>query len=89
MHHTLFDTPVVNTVLRAGSLVLLRINGWTVEGSLPPEATKSVLIAAPTWPRSNVSTRPSRAGGRTGAGPTDPALLFQLAVAFLRFRVFV
>ena len=47
MHHTLFDTPVVRTVLRAGSLAFLRINGWTVEGSLPPEATKSVLIAAP------------------------------------------
>ena len=47
MHHTLFDTPVVNTVLRAGSLAFLRLNGWTVEGSLPPEATKSVLIAAP------------------------------------------
>ena len=47
MHHTIFDTPVVNTLLRAGSRVFLRINGWTVEGSLPPEAAKSVFIAAP------------------------------------------
>ena len=47
MHHTLFDTPVVNTLLRTGSRMFLRINGWTVEGSLPPEASKSVLIAAP------------------------------------------
>ena len=47
MHHTIFDTPVVNTLLRAGSRVFLRINGWTVEGSLPPEASKSVFIAAP------------------------------------------
>ncbi len=47
MHHTIFDTPVVNTLLRTGSRMFLRINGWTVEGSLPPEATKSVLIAAP------------------------------------------
>ena len=39
--------PVVNTLLRAGSGIFLRINGWTVEGSLPPEATKSVFIAAP------------------------------------------
>ena len=47
MHHTIFDTPVVNTLLRAGSRVFLRINGWTVEGQLPPEAAKSVFIAAP------------------------------------------
>ena len=47
MHHTLFDTPIVNAVLRAGSLAFLRLNGWTVEGSLPPAAAKSVLIAAP------------------------------------------
>ena len=47
MHRTIFDTPVVNTLLRAGSRLFLRINGWTVEGSLPPEATKSVFIAAP------------------------------------------
>ena len=47
MHHTIFDTPVVNTLLRTGSRMFLRINGWTVEGSLPPEASKSVLIAAP------------------------------------------
>ena len=47
MHRTIFDTPVVNTLLRAGSRIFLRVNGWTVEGSLPPEAAKSVLIAAP------------------------------------------
>ena len=47
MHPTIFDTPIVNAVLRAGSLAFLRLNGWTVEGSLPPEAAKSVLIAAP------------------------------------------
>ena len=47
MHRTIFDTPVVNTLLRAGSRIFLRVNGWTVEGSLPPEAIKSVLIAAP------------------------------------------
>ncbi len=47
MHHTLFDTPIVNTALRAGSRAFLRLRGWTVEGALPPEAHKSVLIAAP------------------------------------------
>ncbi|MCY7315633.1 MAG: lysophospholipid acyltransferase family protein [Rubrivivax sp.] len=47
MHRTLFDTPIVNTVLRAGSVAFLKLRGWTVEGTLPPEARKSVLIAAP------------------------------------------
>ena len=47
MHRTIFDTPGVNTVLRALSRGFLRANGWTVEGSLPPHARKAVLIAAP------------------------------------------
>jgi 1-acyl-sn-glycerol-3-phosphate acyltransferase len=47
MHRTLFDTPLVNTLLRAGSRGFLRLNGWKVEGSLPAEARKCVLIAAP------------------------------------------
>jgi 1-acyl-sn-glycerol-3-phosphate acyltransferase len=47
MHRTIFDTPVVNTALRAGSILFLRLTGWRVEGSLPPGAAKSVLIAAP------------------------------------------
>jgi 1-acyl-sn-glycerol-3-phosphate acyltransferase len=47
MHRTIFDTPVVNTVLRAGSRGFLRINGWTVHGELPAGAHKCVLIAAP------------------------------------------
>ncbi len=47
MHHTIFDTPVVNTALRAFSGWFLRLKGWKVEGSLPPTARKSVLIAAP------------------------------------------
>ncbi len=47
MHRTLFDTPIVNTVLRTGSRGFLRLNGWKVEGSLPIEARKCVLIAAP------------------------------------------
>jgi 1-acyl-sn-glycerol-3-phosphate acyltransferase len=47
MHRSIFDTPVVNTVLRAISVAVLKLNGWTVEGQLPPEARKSVFIATP------------------------------------------
>ena len=47
MHHTIFDTPFVNTLLRAFSRFTLRITGWKVEGALPAHAAKSVLIAAP------------------------------------------
>ncbi len=47
MHRTIFDTPVVNTLLRAFSRTTLRLLGWRIEGSLPPGAAKSVLIAAP------------------------------------------
>ena len=47
MHHTIFDTPIVNTLLRGMSIAFLRLTGWKVVGKLPPEAAKSVLIAAP------------------------------------------
>ena len=47
MHRTIFTTPVVNTALRGLSLAYLRLKGWTVEGSLPANAEKCVLIAAP------------------------------------------
>ena len=47
MHRTIFTTPVVNTTLRALSLAYLRLKGWSVEGSLPANAEKCVLIAAP------------------------------------------
>jgi 1-acyl-sn-glycerol-3-phosphate acyltransferase len=47
MHHTIFDTPIINTLLRAFSVGFLKLNGWKVEGALPPGAEKSVLIAAP------------------------------------------
>jgi 1-acyl-sn-glycerol-3-phosphate acyltransferase len=47
MHRTIFDTPIVNTVLRALSLAFLKLAGWKVQGSLPAGAEKSVLIAAP------------------------------------------
>ncbi len=47
MHRTLFNTPVVNTLLRAGSRAFLKLNGWTVQGTLPASAQRCVLIAAP------------------------------------------
>ena len=47
MHRTIFDTPVVNTVLRGLSIVFMKLAGWKVEGALPPGAAKSVFIAAP------------------------------------------
>ena len=47
MHTTIFDTPVVNTILRLFSTGFLRLTGWKVTGSLPPGVSKCVLIAAP------------------------------------------
>ena len=46
-HHTIFDTPVVNTLLRGFSVAFLKLTGWKLQGSLPPNGAKSVLIAAP------------------------------------------
>ena len=47
MHRTIFDTPFVNTLLRAFSVSFLKLKGWKVEGQLPPGAQKCVFIAAP------------------------------------------
>ena len=47
MHRTIFDTPVVNTLLRVFSVTYLKLTGWKVEGRLPPGAEKCVFIAAP------------------------------------------
>jgi 1-acyl-sn-glycerol-3-phosphate acyltransferase len=47
MHRTIFTTPVVNTALRGFSIAFLRLAGWRVEGALPPNTAKNVLIAAP------------------------------------------
>ena len=44
---TLFDTPVISTALRGLSRGWLRWRGWEVQGALPPEARRSVFIAAP------------------------------------------
>ena len=47
MHRTIFDTPLVNTLLRAGSITFLKLTGWKIDGELPPDHGKCVLIAAP------------------------------------------
>ena len=47
MQRTIFTTPVVNSLLRAGSVAFLRWNGWKLQGQMPARTPKSVLIAAP------------------------------------------
>ncbi len=46
LNYTIFDTPVVRTLVRWFSIGFLWINGWRTTGSLP-KASKLVLIAAP------------------------------------------
>ena len=47
MQRTIFTTPVVNSLLRAGSVAFLRLAGWKLQGQMPANIPKSVLIAAP------------------------------------------
>jgi 1-acyl-sn-glycerol-3-phosphate acyltransferase len=47
MHRTIFDTPVVNTVLRGLSIGFLKISGWKINGELPANGRTCVMIAAP------------------------------------------
>ena len=47
MHRTIFDTPGINRVFRALSAAILRLSGWKVEGRLPADVGKCVVIAAP------------------------------------------
>ncbi len=47
MHRTIFTTPGVNSVLRFLSITFLRLSGWKVEGEMPPDTPKCVLIGAP------------------------------------------
>ncbi len=47
MHRTIFTTPIVNSLLRGFSVAFLRLSGWRIEGALPANASKAVVIAAP------------------------------------------
>ena len=44
---TIFDTPVVKVLLRSFSLLVLKLSGWKVSGSVPADLKKAVFIAAP------------------------------------------
>ena len=46
MQKTIFDTPVINTLMRWASVLILRLMGWKAEG-VCPGVPKYVLIAAP------------------------------------------
>jgi len=46
VQYTIFDTPLIKTLIRWLSLFILKISGWRIEGCLP-EIPKIVLIAAP------------------------------------------
>ena len=47
MRYTLFSTPVLTPLLRVISKISLKIIRWRVEGSLPTDHKKYVLIVAP------------------------------------------
>jgi 1-acyl-sn-glycerol-3-phosphate acyltransferase len=47
MHRTMFDTPVVSTLLRGFARLLLKLLGWKARGGMPPGVRKCVMIAAP------------------------------------------
>ncbi|NOY69896.1 MAG: glycerol acyltransferase [Deltaproteobacteria bacterium] len=46
MQYTIFDTPILRTVLHWIGLLLMKMLGWRTEGD-PPDFPKYVLIAAP------------------------------------------
>ena len=46
MHHTIFDTPVINVLMHWFSRMALQLTGWRVVGGVPT-VPKYVLIAAP------------------------------------------
>ena len=46
MQHTIFDTPILSTLLYWWARVYLRIFGWQMEGR-PPDFSKYVVVAAP------------------------------------------
>jgi 1-acyl-sn-glycerol-3-phosphate acyltransferase len=46
LKYTIFDTPVLRTVLRWISICLLKFSGWQTQGALP-DIPKFVMLAAP------------------------------------------
>jgi 1-acyl-sn-glycerol-3-phosphate acyltransferase len=47
LKRTIFTTPGVSHLLRALSRLFLHATGWRIEGGVPPEAQRAVVIAAP------------------------------------------
>lgn len=47
MHTTMFDTPILKTLLRWMSILALKLSGWKAEGEIPKDLKKCVMIAAP------------------------------------------
>jgi len=47
MPRTMFDTPLLEPVMRFASRGVLRLLGWQVHGELPSRALRCVVIAAP------------------------------------------
>jgi len=47
MHRTMFDTPIIKTLVRWFSILYLRLAGWRSVGGIPTDMTKGVMIAAP------------------------------------------
>jgi len=47
MPRTIFDTPLLEPMLRSASRRVLRLLGWQVRGELPARAVRCVVIAAP------------------------------------------
>mgnify|MGYP000953553327 CR=1 FL=1 len=47
MSRTIFEHPLLRPPLVALSRLALRLSAWQVEGSLPPQARRCVVIAAP------------------------------------------
>lgn len=46
MKYTIFDTPVISTLMRWISILMLKMTGWKTEGQVP-DIPKFVMIAAP------------------------------------------
>jgi 1-acyl-sn-glycerol-3-phosphate acyltransferase len=46
LHRTIFETPLINSLMRWSSLGLLRLMGWRIHGH-KPDLAKYVIIAAP------------------------------------------
>lgn len=45
--YTLFSTPLITPCLRLLSRFILRVSGWKVEGEIPAELKRCVIIGAP------------------------------------------